>query len=136
MSFCLEETASTYLSSTFYTPSYYKLSDTPYSFSLFSLLVLSRLPSFHLIPSFVFYSPLPFYHLFLSHPCSFIPHLTNTLHSPNTLPFHPVPFSFPSSRWKPPPPRMSPEDPHIGWRTEFRSMEVQLTGTVTCFELS
>lgn len=30
-------------------------------------------------------------------------------------------------RWKPPPPRMSPEDPHIGWRTEFRSMEVQLT---------
>lgn len=31
-------------------------------------------------------------------------------------------------RWKPPPPRMSPEDPHIGWRTEFRSMEVQLTG--------
>ncbi len=30
-------------------------------------------------------------------------------------------------RWKPPPPRVSPEDPHIGWRTEFRSMEVQLT---------
>jgi hypothetical protein len=30
-------------------------------------------------------------------------------------------------RWKPPPPRNSPNDPHIGWRTEFRSMEVQLT---------
>lgn len=30
-------------------------------------------------------------------------------------------------RWKPPPPRSHPEDPHIGWRTEFRSMEVQLT---------
>lgn len=30
-------------------------------------------------------------------------------------------------RWKPPPPRHSPDDPHIGWRTEFRSMEVQLT---------
>lgn len=30
-------------------------------------------------------------------------------------------------RWKPPPPRTKPEDPHIGWRTEFRSMEVQLT---------
>jgi glutamate--cysteine ligase catalytic subunit len=30
-------------------------------------------------------------------------------------------------RWKPPPPRKSPNDPHIGWRTEFRSMEVQLT---------
>ena len=30
-------------------------------------------------------------------------------------------------RWKPPPPRITPEDPHIGWRTEFRSMEVQLT---------
>lgn len=30
-------------------------------------------------------------------------------------------------RWKPPPPRSSPEDPHIGWRTEFRSMETQLT---------
>lgn len=30
-------------------------------------------------------------------------------------------------RWKPPPPRNSPDDPHIGWRTEFRSMEVQLT---------
>ncbi|KAJ0408921.1 hypothetical protein ATCC90586_005958 [Pythium insidiosum] len=32
-------------------------------------------------------------------------------------------------RWKPPPPR-NPEDterPHIGWRTEFRSMEIQLT---------
>jgi glutamate--cysteine ligase catalytic subunit len=30
-------------------------------------------------------------------------------------------------RWKPPPPRLSDKDPHIGWRTEFRSMEVQLT---------
>eukprot|EP00611_Tribonema_gayanum_P021905 TRINITY_DN430_c0_g1_i6.p1 TRINITY_DN430_c0_g1~~TRINITY_DN430_c0_g1_i6.p1 ORF type:complete len:493 (-),score=181.48 TRINITY_DN430_c0_g1_i6:302-1780(-) len=30
-------------------------------------------------------------------------------------------------RWKPPPPRTSPSDPNIGWRTEFRSMEVQLT---------
>lgn len=30
-------------------------------------------------------------------------------------------------RWKPPPPRLSAEDPHIGWRTEFRSMEVQIT---------
>ena len=30
-------------------------------------------------------------------------------------------------RWKPPPPRNSPNDPHIGWRTEFRSMEIQLT---------
>eukprot|EP00611_Tribonema_gayanum_P021824 TRINITY_DN4282_c0_g1_i5.p1 TRINITY_DN4282_c0_g1~~TRINITY_DN4282_c0_g1_i5.p1 ORF type:complete len:514 (-),score=226.07 TRINITY_DN4282_c0_g1_i5:711-2165(-) len=30
-------------------------------------------------------------------------------------------------RWKPPPPRTSPNDPHIGWRTEFRSLEVQLT---------
>lgn len=30
-------------------------------------------------------------------------------------------------RWKPPPPRISPNDPHIGWRTEFRSMEIQLT---------
>eukprot|EP01035_Chromulina_nebulosa_P016859 gene16859-22346_t len=30
-------------------------------------------------------------------------------------------------RWKPPPPRESPDDPHIGWRTEFRSMEVQFT---------
>jgi len=30
-------------------------------------------------------------------------------------------------RWKPPPPRTSPNDPHIGWRTEFRSMEMQLT---------
>ena len=30
-------------------------------------------------------------------------------------------------RWKPPPPRLSPSDPHIGWRTEFRSMEVSLT---------
>ena len=30
-------------------------------------------------------------------------------------------------RWKPPPRREHPDDPHIGWRTEFRSMEVQLT---------
>ncbi len=30
-------------------------------------------------------------------------------------------------RWKPPPPRNSPNAPHIGWRTEFRSMEIQLT---------
>lgn len=30
-------------------------------------------------------------------------------------------------RWKPPPVRNSPNDPHIGWRTEFRSMEMQLT---------
>eukprot|EP00586_Coscinodiscus_wailesii_P019552 CAMPEP_0172506918 /NCGR_PEP_ID=MMETSP1066-20121228/199582_1 /TAXON_ID=671091 /ORGANISM="Coscinodiscus wailesii, Strain CCMP2513" /LENGTH=921 /DNA_ID=CAMNT_0013284207 /DNA_START=183 /DNA_END=2948 /DNA_ORIENTATION=- len=30
-------------------------------------------------------------------------------------------------RWKPPPPRDSPNSPHIGWRTEFRSMEMQLT---------
>ncbi len=30
-------------------------------------------------------------------------------------------------RWKPPPPRHSPDEPHIGWRTEFRSMEVSLT---------
>eukprot|EP00540_Astrosyne_radiata_P006898 CAMPEP_0116838788 /NCGR_PEP_ID=MMETSP0418-20121206/9406_1 /TAXON_ID=1158023 /ORGANISM="Astrosyne radiata, Strain 13vi08-1A" /LENGTH=466 /DNA_ID=CAMNT_0004468827 /DNA_START=148 /DNA_END=1548 /DNA_ORIENTATION=+ len=30
-------------------------------------------------------------------------------------------------RWKPPPPRNSPNDPHIGWRTEFRSMEIQMT---------
>ena len=33
-------------------------------------------------------------------------------------------------RWKPPPPPSThdgKEDPHIGWRTEFRSMEVQLT---------
>lgn len=30
-------------------------------------------------------------------------------------------------RWKPPPPRETPDDPHIGWRTEFRSMELQLT---------
>jgi glutamate--cysteine ligase catalytic subunit len=29
-------------------------------------------------------------------------------------------------RWKPPPPQ-TPSSPHIGWRTEFRSMEVQLT---------
>jgi len=32
-----------------------------------------------------------------------------------------------SVRWKPPPPRNGPNDPHIGWRTEFRSMEMQLT---------
>ena len=32
-----------------------------------------------------------------------------------------------SVRWKPPPPRNFPNDPHIGWRTEFRSMEMQLT---------
>lgn len=32
-----------------------------------------------------------------------------------------------SVRWKPPPPRNGPNDPHIGWRTEFRSMEIQLT---------
>ncbi|CAM9994276.1 unnamed protein product, partial [Heterosigma akashiwo] len=30
-------------------------------------------------------------------------------------------------RWKPPPPREGPNAPHIGWRVEFRSMEVQLT---------
>jgi glutamate--cysteine ligase catalytic subunit len=30
-------------------------------------------------------------------------------------------------RWKPPPPRNDPNAPHIGWRTEFRSMEIQLT---------
>jgi glutamate--cysteine ligase catalytic subunit len=30
-------------------------------------------------------------------------------------------------RWKPPPPRNSPDGTNIGWRTEFRSMEVQLT---------
>merc|ERR1712151_677587 len=30
-------------------------------------------------------------------------------------------------RWKPPPPRDTPNAPHIGWRTEFRSMEIQLT---------
>ena len=33
-----------------------------------------------------------------------------------------------SVRWKPPPPRKTTNDPHIGWRTEFRSMEIQLTG--------
>jgi len=32
-----------------------------------------------------------------------------------------------SVRWKPPPPRNGPNDPHIGWRTEFRSMEIQIT---------
>lgn len=36
-------------------------------------------------------------------------------------------FSRQTVRWKPPPPRNSPNDPHIGWRTEFRSMELQLT---------
>jgi glutamate--cysteine ligase catalytic subunit len=30
-------------------------------------------------------------------------------------------------RWKPPPPKTSENDPHIGWRTEFRAMEIQLT---------
>jgi len=30
-------------------------------------------------------------------------------------------------RWKPPPPKANICAPHIGWRTEFRSMEVQLT---------
>jgi glutamate--cysteine ligase catalytic subunit len=30
-------------------------------------------------------------------------------------------------RWKPPPASSSDASPHIGWRTEFRSMEVQLT---------
>ena len=30
-------------------------------------------------------------------------------------------------RWKPPPPRVQVDDPHIGWRTELRSMETQLT---------
>jgi len=30
-------------------------------------------------------------------------------------------------RWKPPPKRTSTCGPHIGWRVEFRSMEVQLT---------
>ncbi|CAM9636627.1 unnamed protein product [Chrysoparadoxa australica] len=30
-------------------------------------------------------------------------------------------------RWKPPPPRSDPSDPQIGWRTEFRSMEIQIT---------
>lgn len=29
-------------------------------------------------------------------------------------------------RWKPPPPQ-APGSPHVGWRTEFRPMEVQLT---------
>lgn len=31
-----------------------------------------------------------------------------------------------SVRWKPPPPHKE-GDPHIGWRTEFRSMETQIT---------
>lgn len=30
-------------------------------------------------------------------------------------------------RWKPPPPRTGPNAPQIGWRTEFRPMEVQIT---------
>ncbi|CAM9102480.1 unnamed protein product, partial [Hapterophycus canaliculatus] len=30
-------------------------------------------------------------------------------------------------RWKPPPPREHEDSPRIGWRTEFRSMEVQAT---------
>ena len=30
-------------------------------------------------------------------------------------------------RWKPPPPRTKPDDPHIGWRTEFRTMEISMT---------
>ena len=32
-----------------------------------------------------------------------------------------------SVRWKPPPPAHGPTDPRIGWRTEFRTMEIQLT---------
>merc|ERR1711871_22056 len=42
-----------------------------------------------------------------------------------------------SVRWKPPPPRLKPNDPHIGWRTEFRTIEMQLTdfenAAFTCF---
>lgn len=30
-------------------------------------------------------------------------------------------------RWKPPPPRENEDSPRIGWRTEFRSMEMQAT---------
>ncbi|CAM9803030.1 unnamed protein product, partial [Ectocarpus fasciculatus] len=30
-------------------------------------------------------------------------------------------------RWKPPPPRANEDSPRIGWRTEFRSMEMQTT---------
>ena len=33
-------------------------------------------------------------------------------------------------RWKPPPPKSNNQDsnqPHVGWRTEFRAMEIQLT---------
>ncbi|CBN79467.1 Glutamate cysteine ligase [Ectocarpus siliculosus] len=30
-------------------------------------------------------------------------------------------------RWKPPPPRENEDSPRIGWRTEFRSMEMQTT---------
>ena len=38
------------------------------------------------------------------------------------------PFPFRQTvRWKPPPPRNDAIAPHIGWRTEFRSMEMQLT---------
>jgi glutamate--cysteine ligase catalytic subunit len=32
-----------------------------------------------------------------------------------------------SVRWKPPPPRLSETDAHIGWRAELRTMEVQFT---------
>lgn len=32
-----------------------------------------------------------------------------------------------SVRWKPPPPTQGPLDPRIGWRTELRTMEIQLT---------
>ena len=55
----------------------------------------------------------------LTHTYEQLSHTTNT-YDVHVLYLHP--------RWKPPPPRMSPDDPHIGWRTEFRSMEVQLTG--------
>lgn len=30
-------------------------------------------------------------------------------------------------RWKPPPPKSQQDESHVGWRTEFRSMEIQLT---------
>jgi len=43
-----------------------------------------------------------------------------------------------SVRWKPPPPQKSGE-PHIGWRTELRTMEVQFTdfenAAFTCFSV-